>query len=66
METTFRPTDEFSTEWALNWAKNYTEFSETSEQLVYTNVRSVILEAQREFEKHLSNLMNHQAHQSEY
>jgi hypothetical protein len=63
---TFTPSAEFSTEWAKTWAKNYTEFSETNEQLVYTNARSVILEAQREFEKHLSNLMNHQAHQSEY
>ena len=56
----------FHTTWAKNWAKNYREFSETNEVLTYTNVRGCVCTAQREFEKHLSKLMNYGSHQPLY
>ena len=56
----------FHTKWALVWAKNYREFSETNEVLTYTNVRGCVCEAQREFEKHLSEVMNYGSHQPLY
>ncbi|QIN96977.1 hypothetical protein [Synechococcus phage MA10] len=56
----------FHTEWALVWAKNYREFSETDELLTYTNVRGCVCEAQREFERHLSEVMNYGSHQPLY
>ena len=66
MNYDFIPSLECSTKWAKSWAKNYADFSKSNELMVYSNVRGVIAEAQYEFERHLSNLMNHQAHQSEY
>jgi hypothetical protein len=53
----------FHTKWAKVWAENVKEFTETNETLSYTNVRATICEAQREFERHLSEVMNHQPHQ---
>ena len=57
---------EFYTVWARTWAQNYKEFEELNEQLHYGNVRGNVCEAQREFEKHLSEIMNHQPHQQEF
>ena len=57
---------QFHTDWANTWARNYHEFSETNDLLTYTNVRGCVCEAQREFEKHLSELMNYGTHQPLY
>ena len=57
----FYPSAEFSTEYALRWAENYTDFCDTNEELVYRNVRSSIRVAQREFETHLSEVMHHRS-----
>ena len=54
---------EFHTNWAKAWAENVRDFTEANETLTYTNVRATICEAQREFERHLSEVMNHQPHQ---
>ena len=66
MSEAYIPTSEFSTEWAKNWAQNYVEFSATNEVLVYSNVRSTVLDAQREFERHLEGVMHYRSHQREF
>ena len=57
---------DFHTKWALVWAKNYRDFSATEEILTRVNVRDVVCEAQREFERHLSVVMNYGDHQPLY
>lgn len=56
----------FHTYWANTWSQHYIEFSETDETLTYTNIRSNVCEAQREFERHLSEVMNYGSHQPLY
>lgn len=56
----------FHTKWALTWAGNVKEFTKSNEALSYTNVRATICEAQREFERHLSEVMNYGSHQPLY
>ena len=62
----FKMDSDFHTFWALCWADNYRNFSVTNDTLVYRNVRGTVSEAQREFETHLSELMNHRPHQQEF
>ena len=58
--------NEFHTTWAKNWTKNYRDFYATNEVLDLYNVRDNVYAAQREFEKHLSELMNYGSHQPLY
>ena len=60
------PSLEFSTKWAISWAKNVVDFSEVAETLTQSNIRPTVYEAQREFEKHLSEVMYHRSHQQEF
>ena len=57
---------EFHTEWGLNWAKNVKDFSELAEATAYVNLRPNVYEAQRQFETHLSEIMNYGTHQPLY
>lgn len=56
----------FHTEWSLTWSKNYQDFDRTNELMCYTNLRGPVCEAQRQFEMHLSEVMNHGSHQPLY
>jgi len=60
------PSLEFSTKWAISWSKNVVDFSEVAETLTSSNIRPIVYEAQREFEKHLSEVMYHRPHQQEF
>ena len=60
------PSLEFSTKWAISWAKNVVDFTEVSESLEHSNIRPIVYDAQREFEKHLSEVMYHRSHQREF
>ena len=60
------PSLEFSTKWAIEWSKNVVDFDEVAESLTYKNLRPAVYDAQREFEKHLSEVMYHRSHQREF
>ena len=65
-KSSWTPDPEFSTKWSIEWAKNTVDFDEVAESLTYRNIRPTVYEAQREFEKHLSEVMYHRSHQQEF
>jgi hypothetical protein len=62
----FKMTPQFYTEWALNWAKNVESFTEMADSVCYVNLRPNVYEAQREFEKNLTEVMNYGTHNPLY
>jgi len=66
IRATHIPTSDFSTRWALTWAANVVQFEQTAEEIITSNIRPIVYDAQDQFEKHLENVMYRRPHQPEF
>ena len=57
---------EFATRWANHWKQYHIESLELDELMTTRNNRSGIINTQKQFERHIHQLMNHRPHQQEF
>ena len=57
---------EFSTRWANHWKDNTNRIQKLEELMTYRTIRGEFINSQKQFERHLHNLMNHRSHQQEF
>ena len=57
---------EFATRWANYWRTEKQKSLELDDIMVYRTNRGGIINCQRQFERHLHNVMNHRSHQQDF
>ena len=57
---------EFATRWANYWKDNFNRIQESEQLMTYRTIRGELINSQKQFERHLHNLMNHRSHQQEF
>ena len=57
---------EFATRWANRWKDNTNRIQELEQLMTYRTIRGELINSQKQFERHLHNLMNHRSHQQQF